>query len=139
MSKINQATKLNPMRALSIRQPWAWMILHAGKTLENRPRRTHIRETILIHASKGMTTREYLDAMTFWENIGIPAGARVPQFWEFELGGIVGQVDIVDCVQESNSPWFTGPFGYVLTNPKVLPFRPCRGQLGFFTPKFESP
>ena len=47
-------------------------------------------------------------------------------------GGIVGAVDIVDCVTESDSDWFSGPYGYVLRDPKPLPFRPVRGQLGFF-------
>ena len=28
------------MKALSIRQPWAWAILHAGKDIENRDWRT---------------------------------------------------------------------------------------------------
>lgn len=39
------------MKALSVKQPWAWAIMRAGKTIENRPRRTHLRETIAIHAS----------------------------------------------------------------------------------------
>jgi hypothetical protein len=47
-------------------------------------------------------------------------------------GGIVGQVNVVDCVTKSNSLWFGGPFGFVLANPKPLPFRACKGQLGLF-------
>lgn len=40
------------MKALSIRQPWAWMILHAGKDIENREWPTRFRGRVLIHASK---------------------------------------------------------------------------------------
>jgi hypothetical protein len=63
-------------------------------------------------------------------NAGMPDG-----FWDCRFGGIIGQVDIVDCVDKSASPWFVGPFGFVLRNPRILPFRPCKGALGFFNPK----
>jgi hypothetical protein len=48
-----------PCIALSIRQPWAWLILHAGKDIENRDWPTKYRGPFLIHASKGMTRDEY--------------------------------------------------------------------------------
>jgi hypothetical protein len=41
-------------------------------------------------------------------------------------------VAIVDCVAVSASPWFFGGFGFVLRDPKPLPFIPWKGQLGFF-------
>lgn len=47
--------------ALSIRQPWAWLILHAGKDIENRTWQTYQRGWFAIHASKGMTRREYYE------------------------------------------------------------------------------
>lgn len=56
----------------------------------------------------------------------------IPAFGDLERGGIVGEVEIVDCVQASESPWFFGPWGFVLRNPKPLPFRPWGGTLGFF-------
>jgi len=49
-----------------------------------------------------------------------------------ERGGIIGSVEIVDCVTESNSRWFMGRYGFVLRDPKPLPFIPWKGQLGFF-------
>jgi hypothetical protein len=51
---------------------------------------------------------------------------------EIERGGIVGSVEIVDCVTHSNSPWFMGTYGFVLRDPVALPVRPYRGELGFF-------
>ncbi len=51
---------------------------------------------------------------------------------ELERGGIIGSVDIVDCVRHSSSPWFAGPIGFVLRDPQPLTFTPYKGQLGFF-------
>jgi len=48
------------MKALSIRQPWAWLIAHGHKLYENRdwskynPHKRQ-RGPILIHAGQGMT------------------------------------------------------------------------------------
>ncbi|PCI53899.1 MAG: hypothetical protein COB36_11720, partial [Alphaproteobacteria bacterium] len=57
---------------------------------------------------------------------------------ELRTGGIIGQATLVDCVDKSDSPWFFGRYGFVLENVKALPFRPCKGQLGFFTPDYSS-
>lgn len=53
------------------------------------------------------------------------------------LGGIVGMVEITDCVSTSQSSWFYGQYGFVLRNPVALDFIPCKGALGFFTPDFD--
>lgn len=118
------------MMALSIRQPWAWLIIHAGKDIENRSWYTAHRGRILIHAAKGMTVQEYGDAVAFMR--GMNLHFKLPSFVSLERGGIIGEVDIVGCVTDSKSPWFVGPRGFVLKNPKPLPFVPCKGALGFF-------
>ncbi len=41
------------MRALTIRQPWAWAIAVAGKDVENRSWQTSHRGLLAIHAGKG--------------------------------------------------------------------------------------
>ena len=127
------------VKAISIRQPWAWLILHAGKDIENRTWRTHFRGRVLIHASQGMTRNEFDEAMD-WIAVGseIPLDFHEPDFAELQRGGIVGEVEIVDCVNHSDSPWFQGPYGFALRNPKPLPFVPCKGALGFFTPKLNA-
>ena len=56
----------------------------------------------------------------------------IPQ--EADMGGIIGVVEIVDCVQAYSSPWFRGPYGWVLANPRRLPFKLCPGKLKFFSP-----
>lgn len=118
------------MIALSIRQPWAWLILHAGKTVENRSWPTKYRGPVLIHAGKGMTRAEYEDAADFAH---FCCGVNEMELFEnLQRGGIVGRARIVDCVTASDSPWFVGPFGFVLADVQPLPFRPFRGALGFF-------
>ena len=115
------------MKALSIRQPWAWLILH-GKDIENRQWPTSFRGWFLIHASKGMTRQEYEDADWMAEENGV----KLPAFETLERGGIVGMAKLVNCVTGSDSPWFVGRYGFVLDEVKPLPFRPYRGALGFF-------
>ena len=107
------------MKALSIRQPWAYHILYDGKDIENRSWATKFRGTILIHAGK----KPDFPVLHWPECVSVP---------DAHMGGIVGMVDIVDCVTESDSRWFEGKFGFVLRNPRPLPFLPMNGQLGFF-------
>lgn len=119
------------MLALSIRQPWAWLILHGGKDIENRDWSTKVRGRILIHASKGMTGAEFALGVSS----GMAAGAdlrAMPILSDIPRGGIVGSVEIVDCVRAHPSPWFAGRYGFLLRDPQPLPFLPWPGQLGFF-------
>ena len=114
------------MKALSIRQPWAWLILH-GKDVENRTWRTTFRGKFLIHASLTFDNEAY---ETLKE-----CGVKMPVKDKFKRGGIVGRAELVDCVDRSNSPWFLGPHGFVLENARPLPFRKCKGRLNFFNVK----
>jgi hypothetical protein len=116
------------MKALSIRQPWAWLIVNGHKDIENRQWRTHERGRIFVHAAAGMTRDEYAIGYVMAEEQGI----ILPAFEFLERGGIVGEVDIVDCVDVDPSPWFFGEWGFVLKNAKPLPFAPLKGRLGFF-------
>lgn len=124
------------MKALSIRQPWAWLILLAGKDIENRDWPTKLRGRILVHASKGMTRAEYEYALDAAHAVScirrFPSGLMLPAFESLERGGIVGSVEIVDCVMQSDSPWFMGRWGFVLRDPRPIPFIPLKGRLGFF-------
>jgi hypothetical protein len=126
------------MKALSIRQPWAWAIVHEGKDFENRSWPTRYRGPVLIHAAKGMTLAEWDEAMDFIDQT-FPLEpterlARRARAHHCSRGGIIGQAEIVDCVTGSDSPWFFGRYGIVLRNVQPLPFQPCRGALGFFDP-----
>ena len=120
------------MLTLSIRQPWAWLILHAGKDIENRAWPTKVRSRILIHAARTMIKKDY-DAAVFFavRRCGV-SPAIIPDYLDLPRGGIVGSVEITGCVKSSTSPWFEGEYGFLLRNPEILPFKPTKGQLGFF-------
>ena len=116
------------MKALSIRQPWAELIVAGHKDIENRRWRTDYRGPVLIHAGVNI---EPIDA-DLREWVKRVSGFDLPQAADLPRGGIVGQVEIVDLVQSSSSPWFSGPYGFVLANARRLPFRPMSGQPGLF-------
>ena len=111
------------MKALSVQQPWAYL-LFLGKDIENRTWRTEFRGELLIHAS--MTVDQ--DAMIQSHIHGI----KIPKRSQLKTGGIIGKVTIVDCVEESDSIWFEGPYGLVIGSFQRLKFRPYKGALGFF-------
>jgi hypothetical protein len=125
-----------PAFALSIRQPWAWAILHRGKSIENRDWSTRFRGPVCIHAAKGMTMAEYNSFIRTIHQVSLthpfPPGEMVPPMKEFPRGAIVGTADLTDCVRDSASPWFFGPWGFVLENVRPIDPIPCKGALGFF-------
>lgn len=129
-----------PSLALSVRQPWAWAIIHGGKDIENRDWRPGnpglgLRGSICVHAASGMTKEEYEDARGFMEiEIGwrLKKMPSVPPARDLIRGAIIGVVDVIDVVRGSMSPWFVGPVGLVLANPRPVEPIPCKGQLGFF-------
>lgn len=106
-------------RAISVRQPWAYAILHLGKDVENKPLRTDYRGRILIQASLTVERDEA-------RKLGLDPD-------ELPTGVIVGSVEIFDCVRNSKSKWaIRGQWHWRLRNPRVLakPI-PFKGKLGF--------
>lgn len=127
-----------PKHALSVRQPWAWAIIYAGKHLENRSpgaikyMSRDVRR-LAIHASKGMTRDEYED-MIDHPGLRMPEakGALLPRPEALIRGAIIGYVDVIDRVSESRSPWWCGPRALVLANPVAIDPIPSVGALGYF-------
>jgi hypothetical protein len=75
-----------------------------------------------IHA--GLSLDGYTESIDWVER---KHGISVPL--ELETGGIVGVVDVIDCVESHKSKWFEkGNFGWALANPRRLKFRRCSGQ-----------
>lgn len=141
------------MKALTIKQPWASLIVHGIKDIENRPWRTDYRGPLLIHASKmiyggnlkSFLTKEQLEAV----------GEEYDEVVREQLthvGAIIGRVDLVDCVVYHESVWaehddeifnvlsptFPLPkkrvvYNWVLANPVqfVKPI-PCPGKLSLW-------
>lgn len=149
------------MKALSIKAPWAQFIIYgvpltesvdlgegrstvkySGKSvlkdIENRdwaiPSWFKLPQRIYVHVGK----REDNSLEAIWDltcrKIGLPMWTVLQmQSPLLGRGVIIGEVDIVDCVTESKSPWFTGKYGFILRNPTAYqkPI-PCKGRLGFF-------
>lgn len=113
------------MKALSVRQPWAFHILNSGKDIENRSWRTRHRGWIAIHAS----TKVEQD-----EDVDLPRGVRRPKPDQLVTGAIVGVVRVVDVVERKRSKWhLSGQLGWVLASPRRLkkPIR-CKGKLSLW-------
>lgn len=138
------------MKAISIRQPWAFAITNLGKRVENRDRNTSVRGRVLIHAAKGCTSAEYVAARDFMVARGLAAADGLaclqtsvpgceppvlPPLAEMQRGGFVATAKLVEVLPRAGStnPWHvTGCYGYVLEDVAPIEFLPYRGELGFF-------
>jgi len=119
------------MKAISIKQPWAWAIFY-GKDVENRVWGTKYRGELLIHAS---LTFDYdgLGWLRKHKHLVDDQIIPTPCFSSFEMGFIIGKVTMTGCVIHSSSPWFFGPYGFTFENPVLFkePI-PYRGKLKIF-------
>lgn len=121
-----------PDKAISIRQPWAFAIIHGGKDIENRTWNTKFTGPICVHAGAGHKKADW-DLFRSWVR-------SKPELlaWQFitpddmKTGGIVGTVNIDGCCWISESPWFMGPVGFQLSNPQPTEFIPVKGALSLF-------
>ena len=126
------------MLALSFRDPWGWLVASGLKDIENRNWPTKFRGRIYVHVSK-IFDLDGLDWILY--NTGLPEDVRrlaLSMDWPRVSGAIIGEVDIVDCVDKSDSPWFVGKYGLILAAAKLYDVPvPCRGKLGIFEPEFD--
>ena len=126
--------------ALSVRQPWAWLIVNGFKDIENRDWRTRHRGPVLIHAAKTLDQEAHNLVMHGVHPVtgdnslhGNHYALQCRLNGDLMRGGIVGAAEIADVVDQSDSPWFVGRYGFVLRKPQ--PFRrfyPLRGLPGLF-------
>lgn len=125
------------MKALSIQQPWSYLIVNGYKDIENRDWTTGYRGLVLIHAGKHFDVSAIHSIQGQWLQQTLPehligAWLTMPEYDDFETGGIVGYATLKAVVTQSESPWFRGKYGFVLTQRHTVPFIPLRGQLGLF-------
>lgn len=121
------------MKALSIRQPWAWLIVQGHKKVENRTWDTKKRGRFLIHAS---SKRPSDDDMAAAQAICDKLNVTLPQKSEFVLGSIVGYATLVGTVTESRDPFFFGPVGHLLKDCRAVEPVQFKGALSFFNTPF---
>lgn len=116
------------MKSLSLKQPWAELILQGKKKIEIRKWNTKFRGVFLIHASKN-SDKKAMKKFGF-ENLPI--------------GGIVGKAELIDVKKYSNEEEFEkdkalhlaakefGSYGFILKNAERLEFKQLKGKLNFF-------
>lgn len=127
------------MKAISIRQPWASLIVHHGKDIENRDWASKHRGPLLIHAAATRKADEWWAAIELCNRIGIKFAELGLKPSSVPMGGIIGMANMVGCVERSGSPWFVGRFGFELADVKPLPFMALKGQLGLFEVAYQMP
>lgn len=119
---------MSELRALSVRQPWAWGICAGVKKTENRTWTTERRGTIAIHAS---TSTQIVNALH--KDSGCEAMHRK----NFVFGAIIGFADIIDVASygrhHEDDPFAEGPYCWTMGNGRFLkePI-PLPGKLNLF-------
>ena len=144
------------MSDLTVRQPWAWAIIHGGKDVENRSRSIagSYRGPVAIHAG----LMPDLGAFVFPEMVGSIAMTKLFEpssqwFSNSRTGHIIGVVDLVDVHvsdthaerwnvelerNEQCSPWAMRDHHHlVLANPRAIEPIPAKGKLGLWKPDAE--
>ena len=124
-----------PTRALTVRQPWAWAIIHGGKDVENRgwpvPKTVELPQRIAIHAAMGCTQKEWGRAAEWMRLRGLPTP---PSLEHLPRGAIIGTVEVFGCSPHFPSPWVDGSgFAWLLRRTQAFA-RPvtCTGRLGLW-------
>ena len=124
-------------KVLTVRQPYASLLVGGVKDVENRSRRTNYRGTVLIHA--GARMHDVVSFLRKRQEFTVEEMFVMTQTNEVEehelFGCIVGSVEIVDCIQDSTSPWAErGQWHWVCRNAKVFdhPIRDVKGRLGLW-------
>ena len=123
------------MKALTIKNPWAMLIALGVKDIENRTWKTKYRGRICIHAAaKPVPFNGYINGMSFTQDqkkeifkMNLPE--RYPDHMtKYPNACIIGEVDIIDCVQNHSSVWaertytdHTNIWNWVLANPVIYP------------------
>lgn len=135
------------MRSLSIKQPWASLIAHNIKKIENRTWKTNFRGRIYIHASakRAGRTIPLLDTRQckcLTENSWCDSKEDIKS-------AIIGEVDIIDCVINHDSIWAEKTdfsqedpntiWNWVLANAVLYenPILNVKGKLSFWEPDID--
>src|SRR4051812_2897185 len=134
------------MLAISVRQPFASLILLGHKQIETRNWPTDYRGRIAVHASRQIDNLERVTAYRdeirpLLKAAGFHSLAAMPK------GCLLGTVEITDCVPKDQclnderfrpnsvkalcGDWLTEGYAWLLASPLVVPGRPkrWRGQL----------
>lgn len=133
------------MLGLTLRHPWAWAILHAGKDCENRtwrplPARLSPGQWFALHGGgfpRDERWNEALHDLNGLQNRGLVS--RQMRLQDVIVEGVCGLLKFAGTVHETQrgpvreSPWFAGPVAWHWSRKIVLPEPvPCRGSQGLW-------
>ncbi|MGC9309281.1 MAG: ASCH domain-containing protein [Candidatus Nanoarchaeia archaeon] len=119
------------MKALSIKQPFAELILQGKKQIELRKWNTQFRGEFLIHSPKNPDKQ----------------AMKQFNFKELPCGFIIGKANLIDVKKYNNekeqekdkhlhlASGLWGKYGFILKNVKRLNPIPYKGKLGFWNYK----
>ena len=118
------------MKAISIKQPWAWLIVNGAKDVENRNWHSKYRGPLLIHASRTWDRNGY-DFICDKMDEYLPSKDRLA------FGAIIGRVEMIDCIDGPDTledpKWFFGEYGFLFEKAEAFPDSiPYKGRLGLF-------
>lgn len=128
------------MKALTLKHPWPFAICRLGKRIENRtwepyPKQLKVGDWLAIHG--GVAPRNgapWDEAMSDLHSLQVRGLAlNAIRLGETILPGIVAVCRFGGVVTESEDPWFSGPFGWLLEEATVL-LEPvaCKGAQGLW-------
>ena len=141
-----------PIRSLSLRAPWPWLIANAGKDIENRNWSTPYRGALLIHTSAAKDWEQVLEAEMCYLKLKSPSAPPMPpvtvtfgpkgtrvKHWPDEYPTscytILCWLSACSRTNSRKSPWFFGRHGFQLSNVIPLPEPiPGRGHQGIRHP-----
>jgi hypothetical protein len=132
------------IRALTVRQPFASLIVYGNKTLEIRSRRTNHRGQLLICAGANEHDGQMIDPDI--PGRVVPCSrylqqtrALSPTVEMFPVGVAVGIVELVDCrpmtpddARRACVEFRPGLFAWELENPLLIEPFPVTGNVGLF-------
>jgi len=146
-----------PAKAISIRQPWSFFIMHGFKHIENRTWKLPEKykgERVLLHTGC-MQAHDWVDKVKSipgaWDQLS-------DNCFDYRYSAIIGSVEIVDCVLNHPSIWAEHTaakkiqvagetfdvevpvYNWVLKDPILFenPILNVKGKLSFFTPEIPS-
>lgn len=153
-----------PLHAITVRQPWATLIAHGVKDVENRDWSPHpalLGQYIAIHAGKSVDAQAWSEAASLAESQGLldsdpllrsfvffgghdvakgkhKAGRALSQLMRSQTyGAIIALAKVAGCQskEDCKSPWFMGPFAWNLESVVPIDPVPCSGSQGLWRPR----
>lgn len=116
---------IDTRRALTVKQPWAHLIITGHKKTENRTWPTRYRGRLYIHAGTQIDESAIDD---------LPDSVVTDHAELHRLGGIIGHVDLIGCDRDDTADPYEmqDHWHWRLANPTPVPFEKCRGALGIW-------